>query len=357
MSRFVLVLMVLLGCNEANLRDITKLFPSGSGAVLEPEPIHDVVAQAIKPETDILWVIDDSCSMADEQTKLAVNFHAFADYLINSDLDWHIGVVSTDMTNATRSGRLVEVSGIRFIDPLTINPQAVFSSMAQLGIYGSGYERGLLAGWTALALPNPEVRHANRGFLRDDASLHVIVISDENDQSAPDINRFEFTTYLRDLKADPDIPVTFSAIVGPLTGCIGAYPGTEYIAVAEATGGVVASICDEEWVPVLEQLGLLAIRLRREYFLTRVPNLESLEVWVEDGDYLTSGILSNRIPERSNVERVCADMGLSACFPYDYNPVRNSIVMTTFVPPQGAVLHAKYYQLGDVRQQHDDSGE
>ena len=53
---------------------------------------------------DVLWVIDNSCSMLEEQTTLINNFGAFIGYFLDSQLDWHIGVTSTDMTNGGEPG-------------------------------------------------------------------------------------------------------------------------------------------------------------------------------------------------------------------------------------------------------------
>ena len=48
---------------------------------------------------DILWVIDNSCSMTEEQQALSQNFASFVQYFVGSGLDYHIGVVSTDWDN------------------------------------------------------------------------------------------------------------------------------------------------------------------------------------------------------------------------------------------------------------------
>ena len=41
---------------------------------------------------DVLWVVDTSCSMAQEQTQLAENFEGFMTHFLDSGLDYHIGV-------------------------------------------------------------------------------------------------------------------------------------------------------------------------------------------------------------------------------------------------------------------------
>jgi hypothetical protein len=56
---------------------------------------------------DVLWVIDNSGSMSEETNQVVVNFANFIDAFVGLGLDYHIGVVTTDMVAADQSGRLV----------------------------------------------------------------------------------------------------------------------------------------------------------------------------------------------------------------------------------------------------------
>src|SRR5690606_11370674 len=150
------------------------------------------VLQVTHPEVDVLWVIDDSCSMSDEQNRLATNFPIFFDFFEGSGLDYHIGVVSTDMDNAMRKGRLVTKSGYRYLDPETPNAAQVFSGMSLLGTGGSATEKGNDAAYAALEV---ERNAYNVGFLRQNSGLHVIVVADEQDYST-NITPDELASYL-----------------------------------------------------------------------------------------------------------------------------------------------------------------
>ena len=59
----------------------------------------DTFYQEPTNEIDILWVVDDSQSMADEQTKIAQRFDAFLTGIDDAGVDWHMGVISTDLDN------------------------------------------------------------------------------------------------------------------------------------------------------------------------------------------------------------------------------------------------------------------
>jgi hypothetical protein len=266
--------------------------------------------------------------MEDEQDAIAQNFPAFMEFFLGSGLDYHIGVVSTDMDDPSQSGKLVDVDGHLWIDDSTPDPVDTFSAMAQLGTDGSGQEQGILATFSALELEAP----ANAGFLRDDSVLDVIVLSDEEDQS-PDtpVTIDEFIAYLGTLRANPD-QVSFSSIVSPLPPefpCAGANTsGSRYLDVSRQVGGVTWSICDRRWQTVLEQLGLEATGLRREYFMSEVPvpGTVAVSVSAPDGD-------STQFVELDPVT------GLGD---WTYSQSRNSVTFGTFLPEPGDVIRIDY---------------
>lgn len=327
---------------------------AGDAPSLDTPHKTDKIVQVTKPEVDILWVVDNSCSMSEEQQKLTQAFPEFIKFFLDSGLDWHIGIISTDVSDDRQNGKLMPAGGYRFITPDVSNPVAVFSAMASLGINGSSSEKGTLAAFRALVAPTAGIQDANRGFYRESASLHIVVISDEEDQSAPTLTRNEFVTFLQDLKPDEETPVTFSSIVGPLpVGCnspdANAVAGSVYIAITNAIGGVFRSICEEDWAPVLEELGLQAAGLRREYFLSEIPVPGTVEVYVVDGDVQYDGVNLADVPERLTYQDVCTRDGLTNCFPYAYNAVRNSITMTDFVPSPLAEINITYDLLSGLQ--------
>lgn len=154
---------------------------------------------------DVLFVIDDSCSMENDQRALAENFDAFFDAFRQNNVDFHLGAVTTDMNDPLRSGRLVAP----FLTPATPNVNQRFAEMVRVGILGSAIERGLLAAWSALREPNRS--GANRGFWRAQADFALVFLGDEDDQSGIDIT--DFGNFLEVEKQGTDITVG-SIIVG-----------------------------------------------------------------------------------------------------------------------------------------------
>lgn len=333
-------LLALALCMGACTQDFS--ISKTDGAIGDPNPPEigtpertDQVVQVTTPEVDVLWVIDNSCSMAEEQASLADNFTAFMEFFVDSGLDWHIGVVSTD-TDGGQKGVLQGAAGLKYLDVDSPAPVQTFAAMATLGTNGSADERGRRA--AHLALTEPKLSNANAGFYRENASLNVIVISDENDYSGANPTRNEFIQFLSTLKSDPEM-VTFSAIVGPTNGCWTADAGTEYLAVVNAVGGIKESICIDDWVPVLEQLGIQAAGLKREFFLSEVPVEGTIEVWVEDGDYVYYGVDEDLIVDGATMGDLCES---DLCFTFQYQPTRNSIEMNNFIPNPMATINIRY---------------
>ena len=139
----------------------------------------DTFTQKAAGQVDILWVVDNSWSMGEEQTNLANNFASFMTYIDQSLIDYQIGVISTDMEDLAHSGRLQ--GSPKIITRATPNPQAAFAANVQVGTDGGGNEMGLLAAHDALT--EPLASTDNAGFHRPEASMAIIFVSDEDDKS------------------------------------------------------------------------------------------------------------------------------------------------------------------------------
>jgi hypothetical protein len=262
----------LSGCNETTL---TR--PGGTQVLYQNPPT----------EVDILLVVDNSCSMGDEQAQLSEGFDRFVEYFEVADVDYHIGVTTTDMEQDR--GVLHSAGGTTFITPDTANPADVFRDNVQVGTDGWLWEKGLAA--AAHALSDDLSAGANAGFLRDDALLSVIFISDEEDASPYAVN--SYINYFLNLKEsarrdafnasalvgiDPDTLEPADCAQGSGNPPGGAVAAFRYHDVAIQTGGVVASICGDEFADVVSQMGLTASRLVAEFALDRRPRISSIEM-------------------------------------------------------------------------------
>jgi hypothetical protein len=195
--------LALWACNSHPLNR-PDAAPVGELAQLrEINPVHNV---------DIIFVVDNSGSMQEEQSNLTRNFGAFMRELNIPGADLHIGAISTElgagagtMIGSSAQGCPVggdrgvfctghgvdtcgkcgiDVSRGRFLR--TVNPnfpagqlENAFTCMATFGTNGCGFEHSLGALRASLTAPE------NKDFIRDDAYLAFIIITDEDDCSAP----------------------------------------------------------------------------------------------------------------------------------------------------------------------------
>lgn len=122
------------GCSEYEFVIIEKPWSESVSPEVESPVQQDRLVQVTTPAVDILWVVDNSCSMDAEQTALTDNFDAFMGYFIDSGLDWHVGVVSTDMTSFSHSGKLRVANGVNYLDETEPTPIETFGPWHRWGL-------------------------------------------------------------------------------------------------------------------------------------------------------------------------------------------------------------------------------
>jgi hypothetical protein len=276
----------LLGCacSEFNVRGQDET--EQEAVQVEETAIQDELAQV-----DVLWVVDDTASMAQEQAALGQALADFAAALEAAAVGWQVGVTSTSLEG--------DEAGLLRGDPWIMTPAtpelaAALARAAAVGTAGSPPEAGL--GAAVLALSEPLRSEGNRGFRRPDAALHVVVLSDADDDSASllgDDPAGAFLAVLDDEAASSGQDALFSAVVGPTpSGCTGAggtaAPASIYAAVAEASGGVVQSICEADLSPVADAVADSSQVWPTVFPLQATPVAGSLRVAV-DGQRLDEG--------------------------------------------------------------------
>lgn len=265
---------------------------------------------------DILFVVDNSGSMAEEQANLANSFADFISHFDEKKLKFQIGVTSTDSrlsaswwnNTGTYStdcdgapypkpyqyfanngyGSLLAFTGnSKILTPDSPNYITQFQQNTALGICGSGGESGLLAATQFLSPSKLGTSGWNNGFVREDAFLAVIVLSDEDesvgDGSATYIksnttnknNRItNFVNALEYAKGDLD-RVRFDAIVAPSLALCPTAPdanavGTVYMEVAAQLGGNTSNIC-ADFSSDLDSLGTDLVELATKFKLLQPP--------------------------------------------------------------------------------------
>lgn len=155
---------------------------------------------------DILWVIDDSGSMADEQTALGTNFTAFINDFIDSGVDFKMAITTTDVSSVEKRGAMVQAPYGSLTSAFAQQNERdflqLFQDMVKVGTRGSGYEKGIAASKFFME------KHPN--FLRANAYLAVVYMSDEEDQSEGTVK--DYMDHLKGLKSDAGLVKAYSIV-------------------------------------------------------------------------------------------------------------------------------------------------
>lgn len=251
--------------------DPEVIVPAVGHAALEGLTTDRFIQEA--SPVDVLWVIDNSGSMAQEQARVSAEISSFFSWFTTLNLDYHMGVITTDVVNPIYSGRLFGTPA--YFDGSTPNVEAELAEAIAVGTEDMGDESGLAA--VELALSEPVVSMENAGFMREGARLAIVFLSDEPEFSAQD--SAHYIAFLQTLKPDP-ADILVSAIVGDqTTGCSSvcdegpqdAQPGDKYLEVVSAFSGVFGSICTCDLSATLDQIGMETTRYIRSFQLSDVP--------------------------------------------------------------------------------------
>lgn len=235
--------------------------------------VTDTFVQSARPMVDLLFVVDDTASMAQEHQALADGFSQVVASLDGAGVSWQVGVVSTDMSG-DEAGWLLGQPWV--ISPSLTDPADAFAAAVDVGTDGSGPEAGLAAATRALALAAPG--EVNSGFRRDGAGLHVLFVSDDDDSSDAwlDDPVDDFLAVLDGEVTSAGTVARASAIVGDSPdGCTSAdgaaQAGTRYLEVVSTTEGVAGSICEPDLSEVLASLGEAALTYEQTFALRAEP--------------------------------------------------------------------------------------
>ncbi len=306
--------------------------PTGRVKVVDPPRVDATQVDVLRQSdgvVDILWVVDDSGSMANERRRLVSNFNRFVQELLALRVDFQMGVISIVSTDG---GRLRGTTPI--ITNRTTNARAVFEANTTFPANRSRWEQGLRMSQFALTPPNTSAQGPNAGFLRPAAALAVIVVTNEDDSS------FGTTEYYARVfrgfkgKGNENL-VSFSVIGGPTpNGCVPpgeaqlygslAEPSFRYTEVATRTGGIIGSICDASFEQTLVRIAQALNTLKRVFPMTLIPIVSSIRVTVIDG------ATSTLVPQNDVTG-------------WQYRADTNSIVfLGTYVPPPGSTVRLEY---------------
>ncbi len=242
-----------------------------------PEPTPEVILldkvekfvqnKAKDAPVDILWVIDDSGSMGDEQRSLAYNFDVFINEFLEKKIDFQMAITTTDPTSRG--------DGKWKINPKHLTSEAAsknekkflndFKRTVQVGTNGSGSEMGLHTASRFLERYEGSVAHQ---WLRDDAYLIVVVLSDEEEQSKTSVENL--VSSYQSYKKNAGMVKVYTIVTTDLRGQQWETIGDRYMKAATMTNGVIADI-HQDFYGVLRDMGAKIVDLLDKFALAASP--------------------------------------------------------------------------------------
>lgn len=272
----------------------------------------DLYEQPVRGRTDIIFAVDRSCSMDDDIINVQNNFGTFVTTLSTMDADYHVAATVEDSGCINGSDLYVDNS----FTPA--QAQATITAMINLGgSYGSNTERPFMLLESTLA--NTDSGDCNSGLLRDDATLALVGVSDEPEQSVS--NYATYVALFQGMKDDPD-DVVLHAIGGDYpSGCGSASAFTGFYEAVVATGGLFLSICATDWGEHLRALAEGSAADLTSFALTDYPVPETIAVRVD---------------------------GVTTTVGWEYDASTNAIQFESdYVPEGGSTIEISYALFGD----------
>ncbi len=268
---------------------------------------------------DILWVVDVTESMSDHLVNIQENFHRFINVLDELELDFQLGMTTTDLSPDGGGGRLIG-------SPPVLTPQDDLQQFMERT--NRPFQVGAEESFESA---RRVVESGLHGFPRHEAMLAIIALTDEDDKSPGSQGFYERAFLGLKGPGNHDL-IRFSAIAGDLPdGCVdpehehiigaGADPAERIHAMVVRTGGVFGSVCDKDYGPALDEIGLESAGLRRVFPLShRADPSQGITVEVDEEEIVEDPAEGWRYDEPTQSIR------------FDGN----------YIPPAATVIHVRY---------------
>lgn len=267
---------------------------------------------------DILFIDDNSGSMSPEQNLLGQRFNTFISSL--HDLDWQIGITTTDVTNDPVNGLKGSISELfghpgRYIlnktfpnvDNVfkrTIVRQETLNCENNPASCPSGNEQPLYASMLAMEKRNTN----NAGFFRNGSDLAIVVLSDEDEMSTGPASATQPGNVIDKFKSiwGPEKKLSvYGIIIKPGdTACLTAqraqsngtgYEGKSVAQLSRMTGGVIGSICDSDYTQTLQEIGNRVHELINAFDLAHIPEPGTVQVRLTPAQNINWRIEGNKL--------------------------------------------------------------
>lgn len=244
-------------------RGVVSADQNGEGAYADSAV--EVFTEPGVPPVDVMLLVDNSCSMSDDNLDDVQNGIPLFLAELQNVADWQM-IEVTAQDGCANGGILY---------PSTPNADALLINNAFNSPFNPLTESLLQLADTALGKMGPG--QCNEGFLRPGSLLHIIILSDEREQSGQPYTHWlgQYGQYV----SSPDF-VKVSAVVDLNVNCgDGSGPGG-YLDAATATGGATLNICNANWGANFSDIASDVLEGIRTYNLAEEAAEESIVVTV-----------------------------------------------------------------------------
>lgn len=254
--------MALMSCAQPSNPE--RMAPAASTQMAsDSKPIETTAV--FQPKVDILFVIDNSDSMKDHIAKLATNIDRFvAAFKKNERVDFQIGVVS--VFDSVRYGPKVKdfhplgvfypvkrasAGGMTFVTRNEPEYEKTLSETLKIGTIARGTDENDLGGPEFEETFTPALAALdgrNVGFLRPEAHLAVIMITDADDVSSVAVSKMK--AELKRIKGgDASMVSTFAVLARTCAKVDPGIKGTgpaKILQFIKETGGSAYDLCEDD---------------------------------------------------------------------------------------------------------------
>jgi len=293
----LVVVVLLFGCSDVTIQ--SSHVPSVTVESFQQVPEVDGI--------DIVWLVDRSCSMLTEDDVIAIAYGVDAMMeALPLDVGWRLSITSTDSESTLNDDFFPLLPGDDANDALDmldmVDPRGGEEGFSALQVY----------------MEDMPGRYSQDDWMRRDAALLVVMVSDEDEQS-PFLPVPEFANWFRSQR---DLAHYVAVTVPDLSTCTqsqGYQTGDRYIEAAGLLQGTVVDYCGSGWDVAVADVATTALEPIERYELKKDPIESTLEIVV---NHVQWGGL------------------------WEYAPDTNEVLFID-VPPPGAFVAIGYIAVGE----------
>jgi hypothetical protein len=294
----IFILLLAFGtfaCSNDKSPKLVPVYPPAPGEKISD--VGEVNKESFRPALDILFIIDDSGSMGEHQQNLSANIGLFTDAIVKTKfLDYHIGVITSTAQagmsfgfggngSANCCGKLA--GSPNYVERST--PNGIQALQANLLVGTNGDSREAFFDPLVMALSPQLAVGANKGFLRKDAYLALVFITDTDDQSqANDVK--STLDFLKAIKGSLDKVLVGAAYIPDSelgSAADGKCPGESEVQSLDnlpqffkQTNALTFSLCAPDYGAKLVDLGELIATKAKTMYLQKIPKRGTIKITI-----------------------------------------------------------------------------